>query len=190
MSFIVFIIIGGLFAFLIIKSLLNKYPQSKEDPFSDLREETEIADDDVNLKFDEDYFTRCQNGEAYQLFMKLASINDCVFLQGLLASSGIPSHVEHQHTNGLFGTGANVLSGTFAAQLWILTADYDNAYEIAVQYVVQKSKDLEDTEDSKLKENIMTILAALTAPYPITKSQQILGITIFPKQQEMSKTAH
>ena len=84
--------------------------------------------------------------------------------------------------NGLFGAGANVLSGTFAAQLWILIADYEKAYEIAVQYIEKKSESLKDSQDSTLKESVAAgLVVLLGTPYPITKSQQILGMTIFPK---------
>ena len=185
------IIIVVLVGVLIVKTLLSKFPDTKEDPFSDLREKENIQDGDSlqetdaevsEQEFDKEYFERCQNGEPYQLFMKFASISDCGFLQGLLLSNQIPSHVENQHMNSLFGAGANMVSRTFAAQLWILTADYDKAYEIAVQYLVQKSKELEKSGDSKLKEGVAAALVViLGTPYPITKSQQILGMTIFPK---------
>ena len=185
------IIIAVLVGVLIVKTLLSKFPDTKEDPFSNLREEENIQDgaslqetDSAvgEQEFDKEYFERCQKGEPYQLFMKFASISDCVFLQGLLSSSQIPSHVENQHMNSLFGAGANMVSRAFAAQLWILTADYDRAYEIAVQFLVQKSKKLEESADSKLKEGLAAALVAiLGTPYPITKSQQILGMTIFPK---------
>ena len=191
MSWIIFLIAGGLIAAIIIKSLLSKYPKTDEDPYAEMREETENPETDVvqendsevsEQEFDKEYFERCQNGEGYQLFMKFASINDCVFLQGLLSAEHIPSHVEHQHMNGLFGAGANVLSGTFAAQLWILVADYEKAYDIAVQYIVKKSESLEVSKDTKLKEGVAAALVVLLGtPYPITKSQQILGMTIFPK---------
>ena len=185
------IIIAVLVGVLIVKTILSKLPDTKEDPYAEMREETENPESDVvqetdsavsEQEFDKEYFERCQKGEPYQLFMKFASISDCVFLQGLLSSSQIPSHVENQHMNSLFGAGANMVSRAFAAQLWILTADYDRSYEIAVQFLVQKSKKLEDSVDSKLKEGLAAALVAiLGTPYPITKSQQILGMTIFPK---------
>ena len=191
MSYVIFIIGGVLVAALIIKILLNKYPKTNEDPYAEMREETENPENDVvqesdseasGQEFDKEYFERCQKGEGYQLFMKFASVNDCVFLQGLLSAENIPSHLENQHMNGLFGAGANVLSGTFAAQLWILIADYEKAYEIAVQYIVKKSESLKDSQDSTLKESVAACLVVLLGtPYPITKSQQILGMTIFPK---------
>ena len=191
MSYVPFIIGGGLVVALIIRILLNKFPKTDEDPYSEMREETENQEIDVvqetdseasGQEFDEEYFKRCQNGEGYQLFMKFASINDCTFLQGLLSAEHIPSHVEHQHMNGLFGAGANVLSGTFAAQLWILIADYEKAYEVAVQYIKEKSESLEVAGDSKIKEGLAAALVVLLGtPYPITKRQQILGMTIFPK---------
>lgn len=191
MSLIIFIIVGVLGVAIIIKFLLAKYPRTEEDPYAEMREEAEnpesdvaVEDDesDANLQFDKEYFERCQNGEGYQLFMKFASMNDCVFLQSLLSAEHIPSHVENQHMNSLFGAGANVLSGTLAAQLWILIADYERAYEIAVQYLVKKSESLKDSKDSTLKETVSASLVVLLGtPYPITKSQQILGMTIFPK---------
>lgn len=127
-------------------------------------------------EFDKDYFERCQNGEAYQLFLEFASVNDCTFIQGLLFAKGIPSHTEHQHMNRVYA-GTNI----FAVQLWILVADYEPALEIVMQFVSQKSENLKNNGDSGSTENIAKLIALLTASHPISKNQQMLGIKFFPK---------
>lgn len=113
--------------------------------------------------------------------MKFASIQDCTFLQGILSANEIPSHVEHQHMNSLYGAGANLMNSIFAVQLWILTSDYEKALELTTEFIKQKSESLKTKPDSKAANNIKTVLEILTAPYPLTKSHQILGISVFPK---------
>jgi len=132
-------------------------------------------------EFDKPYFERCRNGEAYQLFLKFSSLQDCTLLQGLLFVNGIPSHIEHQYMNRIY-PGSNTIANIFAVQLWILVADYEAALEIVSQFISQKRQNLNTINDSILAKTLKSLLGIFTAPFPVSKNQQILGISIFPKE--------
>ena len=184
---IAFCLICGGFLW-VLKYLRGKEELNKQNPavntygFSDDTEKAETENLEEFSEFDKAYFERCQKGEPHQLFLKFSSLQDCTFLQGLLFADGIPSHIEHQHMNGIY-TGSNTIANVFAVQLWILVADYEGALETVKQFIRQKSKSLNDSDDSALSENLKNLLGLLTAPYPVSKSQQILGISIFPIEQ-------
>lgn len=181
--------IGAVLIFSLILKFFKKKNFSKTpDSFSDWEEDYKTNDENENFEedenqknFDDEYFERSLQGEKNQLFLKFASIQDCNFLQGLLSANGIPSHVEHQHMNSLYGASANLMSSIFAVQLWILTSDYDKALELTTEFIRQKSESLKTKPSLKAMNNIKTVLEILTAPYPLTKSHQILGISVFPK---------
>ena len=152
-----------------------------------LKKKKAVSNDDKNEvpdDFDDDFFERCQNGESRQLLLKVASLQECTMIQSLLASNGVPSHREHEHFNSLYGSGMSILlNATFSIQLWILTSDYDVAFEIVRDYISQKCNDLKNrSSTSKGHKLIEKTLSILFAPYPISKSYQLLGITIFPKK--------
>ena len=173
-----------------ISKILSRMTADKniESSFADLRDTSSemTNENEIPEEFDEKYFERCQKGESHQLFLKVASLQDCTMIQSLFASQGVPSHREHEHFNSIYGSGtSNLLSTTFSIQLWILTADYEKAFEIARDFVQQKCENLKSHEQ-KSKGHKLTegILAILFSPYPITKSYQTLGITIFPKSEK------
>ncbi len=180
-----FLIISGiLLVALFAKQLFKKNPETDKDPYADLRDDTVQTPDDGNVvrevtsEFDEKYYERCRRGEPYQLFMKFVSVQDCDFVQSMLYGDNIPSHSEHRHMNTIYGE----LSTVFPVQLWIMTFDYDRAFEIANQFVIQKSEKFK-TEEPNAMETIKKVIGVLTSPYPITKPQEIMGLTIFPKAE-------
>lgn len=184
---IAFCLICGGFLW-VLKYLREKDGRKQKDSttntygFSDDTEKAETENLEEFSEFDKAYFERCQKGEPHQLFLKFSSLQDCTFLQGFLFADGIPSHIEHQHMNGIY-TGSNTIANVFAVQLWILVADYEAALEIVSQFISQKRNSLNSSEDSVLAKTLKKLLGLLTAPFPVSKNQQILGISIFPKVQ-------
>lgn len=184
---IAFCLICGGFLW-ILKYLRGKEELNKQNPavntygFSDDTETAETENLEEFSEFDKAYFERCQKGEPHQLFLKFSSLQDCTFLQGFLFADGIPSHIEHQHMNRIY-PGSNTIANIFAVQLWILVSDYEAALEIVSQFISQKRNSLNTSDDSVLAKTLKKLLGLLTAPFPVSKNQQILGISIFPKVQ-------
>lgn len=184
---IAFCLICGGFLW-VLKYLRGKEELNKQNPavntygFSDDTEKAETENLEEFSEFDKAYFERCQKGEPHQLFLKFSSLQDCTLLQGLLFAGGISSHIEHQHMNRIY-PGSNTIANIFAVQLWILVADYEAALEIVSQFISQKRNSLNTSDDSVLAKTLKKLLGLLTAPFPVSKSQQILGISIFPKEQ-------
>lgn len=172
----------------VLKYLRGKEELNKQNPavntygFSDDTEKAETENLEEFSEFDKAYFERCQKGEPHQLFLKFSSLQDCTFLQGFLFADGIPSHIEHQHMNRIY-PGSNTIANIFAVQLWILVSDYEAALEIVSQFISQKRNSLNTSDDSVLAKTLKKLLGLLTAPFPVSKNQQILGISIFPKVQ-------
>ncbi|MDD6487397.1 MAG: hypothetical protein PUF61_10670 [Spirochaetales bacterium] len=184
---IAFCLICGGFLW-VLKYLRGKEELNKQNPavntygFSDDTEKAETENLEEFSEFDKAYFERCQKGEPHQLFLKFSSLQDCTLLQGLLFAGGISSHIEHQHMNRIY-PGSNTIANIFAVQLWILVSDYEAALEIVSQFISQKRNSLNTSDDSVLAKTLKKLLGLLTAPFPVSKSQQILGISIFPKEQ-------
>lgn len=184
---IAFCLICGGFLW-VLKYLRGKEELNKQNPavntygFSDGTETAETENLEEFSEFDKAYFERCQKGEPHQLFLKFSSLQDCTFLQGFLFADGIPSHIEHQHMNRIY-PGSNTIANIFAVQLWILVSDYEAALEIVSQFISQKRNSLNTSDDSVLAKTLKKLLGLLTAPFPVSKNQQILGISIFPKVQ-------
>lgn len=161
----------------------HKQKDATTNTYGFTEEETaETENTEKTSEFDKGYFERCGKGELHQLFLKLSSLQDCTLLQGLLFAGGISSHIEHQHMNRIY-PGSNTIANIFAVQLWILVADYEAALEIVSQFISQKRNSLNISEDSVLAKTLKKLLGLLTAPFPVSKNQQILGISIFPKMQ-------
>lgn len=91
------------------------------------------SDNDKELEemnYEKDFFQRTQAGEKSQLLMSLASQQDCLMLRSLLYSEGIPSYVEGEHMNNVYGGISGTMTTVVAIKLYILCADYDKALEI------------------------------------------------------------
>lgn len=135
-------------------------------------------------EFDKEFFERCQKGERRQLLCNFASWQDCSIYQGMLLSAGIPSHKEHEHINMVF-FGSNLVSNVFAVQLWILVNDYEEAAVILKDFLEQKIKNFDEKAKIENTRKILRTLAGmLTAPYPVFKEHEILGVKIFPKSRQ------
>ena len=89
------------------------------------------ADKELNeMDFEKLFFERTKAGEKSQLLMSIASQQDCLMLRSLLFSEGIPSYVEGEHMNNIYGGISGTMTTVVAIKLYILCNDYEKAIEI------------------------------------------------------------
>ena len=88
------------------------------------------ADKELNeMDFEKLFFERTKAGEKSQLLMSIASQQDCLMLRSLLFSEGIPSYVEGEHMNNIYGGISGTMTTVVAIKLFLCN-DYDKAVEI------------------------------------------------------------
>lgn len=136
------------------------------------------------IDFDKQYFNRINNGELSQQFLLLGGQQDCSLIRSLLAADNIPSFVENENINRIYGGIPASVTGIFAIKLYILVNDYDKAYEIVCDYAKSKkeSTDNNSEENHSVSETTTKIVTGLFfAPYPVNSEQKSMGITILPK---------
>lgn len=135
--------------------------------------------DEYIQDFEEQYFHRIQAGEKEQLFAIISSQQDCGLVRSLLGSEGIPSYVENENINKMYGGVA--ATGVFSLKLHILLDDYDQAYEIVKGFASDKENHIK--EDKVSKKQVAGALAAglFFGAAPAGSELIGLGITILPK---------
>lgn len=133
--------------------------------------------------FDEDFFKATQAGEPYQLFLSLASQRDCAIIRSLLQADNIPTYCEGEHMNNIYGGIAGTMNAVIAIRLFILEKDYDTAYEIIKDFIEKKIQAADKKTESKIEDTVLKTTGMLLGT-PLTSSQEILGITIFPKAEK------
>lgn len=89
-----------------------------------------LAEGQEEPDFEKEFFARTEKGEKSQLLLSLASLQDCMLLRSLLHADGIPSHVEGEHMNNIYGGLTGTMTSVVAIKLYILCSDYDKAVEI------------------------------------------------------------
>ncbi|MCR4579269.1 MAG: DUF2007 domain-containing protein [Treponema sp.] len=95
--------------------------------------EAQKSDEEKSLEemnFEKEFFERSKAGERSQLFMSIASQQDCLMLRSLLYSEGIPTYVEGEHMNNVYGGITGTMTTVVAIKLYILCQDYDKTKEI------------------------------------------------------------
>ena len=183
---IIFYVVIFIVAFYMIIKFFSQKPTPEEDAYdaefrdASWKESAGTSETDEVPDFEEAFFARCQQGEAEQHFLNLASQQDAAILQSLLYSADIPSRIDSDIMNKIYGGTASAATGIFCIRLYILQNDYDGALNIVRDYAREKIQALGD-RDSDAKEAALGALALLAAPAPLSKSQQIFGITVFPK---------
>ncbi len=141
--------------------------------------------ENVNFnKFEEKFFENVRNGKRYQHFLNLSSQLDCMMLRSILSSMEIPTYIEGLNMNNIYGGASSLITNVFKIKLYILVDDYDEAFLVVKDYIRNKVEQLSsrDGKDKNIK-----ILEILAAPYIISNSQEILGITIINKKIEENK---
>lgn len=185
-NILLFSVLGIMFLIVIyIKfSDIHKEKNKNSEQIDNNKEE----DEDSQIKdFDEDFFKATQNGEPYQQFLSLASQRDCSILRSLLQADNIPTYCEGEHMNNIYGGIAGTMNAVVAIKLYILEKDYDTAYEIVKGFIDTKIEKFNSKPESKEKESakkVADILSAVVFQQPLISSQEILGITVFPKAQK------
>lgn len=133
--------------------------------------------------FDKEYFSRIDAGEKCQQFLSIGGQQDCALIQSLLYSQGIPSYVENQNINRIYGANTAAVSA-FAMKLYILTADYDEAYRIVTDYCNSnriRNADQSAGEKISVSDALAVVTGLVFANVPPNVQQRGMGITILPK---------
>ena len=143
-------------------------------------DETNINEKNIDYsKFEELFFENVRKGEKYQHFLNLSSQLDCMLIRSILASMKIPTYVEGENINKIYGGTATFITTVFKIKLYILIDDYDEAFIVVKDYIKKK---LESLSSRKGKDKYLKAFQILSAPYIISNSQEILGISIMSKK--------
>ena len=134
--------------------------------------------------FEEKLFEEVRNGKDYQHFLNLSSQLDCMLIRSFLASMQIPTYVEGGNLNKIYGGTSTVVTTVFKMKLYILVEDYDEALEVVKDYIKNKVKSLSEKSGS---DKYLKVLELMAAPYNISASQEMLGITILAKKTKDEK---
>lgn len=130
---LIVLILVAIFGFL----FYNKYIKNRKDnkKIEDQKDnETENIPD-----FDQVFFERTQIGEPYQLFLTLATQQDCALIRGLLQAENIPTYIEGEHMNNIYGGITGNMTSVVGIKLYILCKDYDTAYDIVKNFKADSS---------------------------------------------------
>ena len=144
-------------------------------------EENESVD---YTNFEEKFFEEVRNGKEYQHFLNISSQMDCIVIRSVLAAMNIPTYIESEHINKIYGGTATFLTTVFKIKLYILVDDYDEASIVIMDYIKNKVNSLSEKHG---KDKYLKILELLAALYNISPSQEILGITILNKKSNKGK---
>lgn len=150
-----------------------------------MAEDNQKTNEDIDFtNFEEKFFEEVRNGQKYQHFLNISSQMDNMLIRSILSSINIPTYVEGENMNKFYGGATTFLINVFNIKLYILICDYDNAIEVVKEFIKNKI----DSLDSKVgKDKYIKLLEILAAPYNISTSQEMLGITIFPKEDSNKK---
>ncbi len=95
--------------------------------------------------FDKKFFERVEAGEKSVLFLTLGNPGDTAIIRSILYADGIPSYVEGEHMNNIYGGISGTMESVVAVKLYILEADYERAKEILEESNIKK-KDIKIIE--------------------------------------------
>lgn len=183
-----FYLLIAVIAVYIIFEIRRNQKQKKPEPNYD----AEFIDDEEAynkgttdlVDFEDKYFERIKSGEFCQQFLILGGQQDCSVIRSLLAADDIPSYVENENVNRMYGGTPAAVTGVFALKLFILVNDYDKAYDIVCGYAKSKKEEFEEQskkEKSKIETSAEIVTGLFFAPYPTNCEQKSMGITILPK---------
>lgn len=159
----------------------------KEEPMdeeyaTEIENEEELVEEIEN--FDKLFFEETKKGEPYQHFLSLSSIKDCSLLRGLLQVEGIPTYTEGEHMNSIYGGISGTMNAVVAIKLYILSKDYDKAYEIVKDYINEKIRRISKDSEENRKSNIVSGALVFLAGAPVSVGQESLGIVVLPKAEQ------
>ncbi|MCR5435440.1 MAG: hypothetical protein K6E97_00075 [Treponema sp.] len=182
-----------LLAILLVKGIKKLKGDPKSDSFSDLY--TDEAEHDQAMKeiqnFETDYFTRASNGEQTQEFLLVGERRVSSLIQSFLFSEGIPSYTDHEHINTIYSFNNLGSSSAFTIKVYILTADYDRAFEIVKDLVEKNNIALQEEQErpKNTRQKVQKTIAVASAvaffiPLPDGSLTTSMGITILPKKEK------
>ena len=180
------LIIFGIIYFIFINISQQEKWSDTEEPMDkeficedELKEE--ISDEIEN--FDKLFFEETKKGETYQHFLSLSSIRDCSFIRGLLQVEGISTYTEGEHMNSIYGGISGTMNAVVAIKLYILSKDYDKAYEIVKDFINEKIQRITNDDENK-KSNMASVALVFLSSTPVNVGQKSLGIVVLPKVEE------
>lgn len=143
-------------------------------------DETNLNEKNIDYSnFEELFFENVRKGKKYQHFLNLSSQLDCMLIRSILASMKIPTYVEGENMNKIYGGTSTFLTTVFKIKLYILLDDYDEAFIVVKDYTKKKLESLSSREG---KDKYLKAFEILSAPYIISNAQEILGISIMSKK--------
>ena len=108
---------------------------------------------------------------------------DCTLIRGLLQVEGISTYTEGEHMNSIYGGISGTMNAVVAIKLYILSKDYDKAYEIVKDYINEKIQRITIDDENK-KSNMASVALVFLSGTPISVGQESLGIVVLPKVEE------
>ena len=130
---LIILILVAIFGFL----LYNKYVKARKE--NKTQNDNDNAQTDNLPDFEKAFFERTQAGEPYQLFLTLATQQDCALIRGLLQAENIPTYIEGEHMNNIYGGITGNMTSVVGIKLYILCSDYDTAYDIVKNFKTDSS---------------------------------------------------
>ena len=130
---LIILILVAIFGFL----LYNKYVKNRKE--NKTQNDNDNAQTDNLPDFEKAFFERTQAGEPYQLFLTLATQQDCALIRGLLQAENIPTYIEGEHMNNIYGGITGNMTSVVGIKLYILCSDYDTAYDIVKNFKADSS---------------------------------------------------
>ncbi|MBP5520561.1 MAG: hypothetical protein J6X84_08290 [Treponema sp.] len=142
---------------------------------------TEEIDEIDYSQFEEKFFEQVKSGKKYQHFLNIGSQLDCMMIRSIFSSMDIPTYIEFENINKIYGGVSTCLtSNIFSIKLYILIDDYEEALAVIKDYIRNKVELLASKQG---KDKYIKILEILAAPYVISSSQEMLGITVLQKNR-------
>ena len=130
---LIILILVAIFGFL----LYNKYVKARKE--NKTQNDNDNAQTDNLPDFEKAFFERTQAGEPFQLFLTLATQQDCALIRGLLQAENIPTYIEGEHMNNIYGGITGNMTSVVGIKLYILCSDYDTAYDIVKNFKADSS---------------------------------------------------
>lgn len=180
MPYLIVLVIVILFIFFLIWVVFNSIKSSEKNIDEDFTDEPEMFSGE---SFDEKFFENTRSGEKYQQFLSICSEKDCSLIRGLLQANEIPTYIEGEHMNSIYGGIAGSMNAVVAIRLYILYKDYDRALDIIKEYIGSKIEHINTEKQKNTVRGALDIISAISFVGG-SANQDILGIIVFPKSKE------
>ena len=134
-TILIYLIILGIVGFIAYFFFFKgKNGKNKEADSQETNENAELT----SQTFEKKFFERVEAGEKSVLFLTLGNPGDTALIRSLLFADGIPSYVEGEHMNNIYGGISGTMESVVAVKLYVLDADYERAKEIFEESNIKK----------------------------------------------------